>query len=184
MATYPVFSVGEVLTADDMNAVSGWKTGTATGTNTTALTVDGCFSADYLNYRVIFTVYTASISDIVFFMRSGTPPANDGGAVYDLYGFTLTPGAALNGNVQPNRTSGLLTDAFTGSTTQASGAFDLFLPNAASQTIQIGTSWGSNSGNIYYYNHRIETTTAYTGIQIKGSSANISGDVKVYGYRN
>lgn len=73
--TFPTFSVGEVLRAQDMNAVALWLVKTQTiGTGVSSVTVTGAFSADYDNYLVCVSGGSASGNTAINF-RCGTTSA-------------------------------------------------------------------------------------------------------------
>jgi hypothetical protein len=61
MATPPDFTTGAVLTAAQMNAVGLWLVKTQTvGSAVPDVTVTDAFSADYDNYKILYTGGTAS----------------------------------------------------------------------------------------------------------------------------
>ena len=74
--TFPVFASGDVLNASDMNAVSGWLVASGSNSNTTSLVIDNCFSADYANYRIVFTATggAAGTADAFVQFRVGSTP--------------------------------------------------------------------------------------------------------------
>jgi hypothetical protein len=53
--TFPVFSAGEVLRAQDMNAVGMWRVGGGSFTNVASFDIVG-FSSDYDNYQLVLNV--------------------------------------------------------------------------------------------------------------------------------
>jgi hypothetical protein len=88
--TFPVFSVGEVLRAQDMNAVGLWLVKSqVVGTGVSSVTVTGAFSADYDNYEVVYQTGDASATAALFvkFNNSAGATYSYGGG-YTLYGTT------------------------------------------------------------------------------------------------
>ena len=54
--TFPSFSAGEVLRAQDMNAVGRWLVKTVTvGSAVTTVPVTDAFSTEYDNYEIVFS---------------------------------------------------------------------------------------------------------------------------------
>jgi hypothetical protein len=70
--TFPTFSVGEVLRAQDMNAVGLWLVKTqAVGSGVSSVTVTGAFSADYDNYKITYNGGTGNgLQDITMRLDS------------------------------------------------------------------------------------------------------------------
>jgi hypothetical protein len=70
--TFPTFSSGEVLRAQDMNAVGLWLVKTQTvGSGVSSVTVTGAFSTEYDNYLINVSGGTASGNTTLSF-RCGT----------------------------------------------------------------------------------------------------------------
>lgn len=179
----PVFTTGEVLTAANMNAVGLWKVAETTFTNSANPFINGCFSSSYQNYLVKVTVQSVGGgADVFYRLRSGTSTPETG-AVYDRFGFYwLTSGVNFT---NANQTAGYVTDATNVSSNTGAADLQFFRPNEAVVTTQNGHAWGANSGAVYFSSCRIETTTQYTGIELTTLSAtNITGTMRVYGYRN
>ena len=54
--TYPTFTNGQVLPASDLNAIGLWLVKSQTvGTGVSSVTVSNAFSADFDNYRIIYS---------------------------------------------------------------------------------------------------------------------------------
>jgi hypothetical protein len=179
--TYPSFSAGEVLRAADMNAVGLWLVKSQTvGTGVSSVTVTGAFSADYENYKIIYSGGTQSAdashalrlggsttgyNTVLFYTDSATPP------------ITIPP-AVQNGANLSAWIGG-------GSAGQAAHAeFELLGPNLAAYTkirnglYQDGTNYGTMQGE-----HRV--ATAYTSFELLAGTGTITGGtIRVYGYRN
>ena len=193
MATPPDFSVGQVLTAAQMNAVGLWRVTSCTatftggtggsvsdgvvtiGTNNTAITVSSAFSADFDNYRIILSNATASAGDNSIFFR----PGGDATANYSTNGFYLQYTGATGSPNESNVTNGVAVGIT--STTATSVAFDVFNPQKATWTFVTGGNAGSGFMAFYAGVHKV--STAYTSFVIRLATANFTGGtIKVYGY--
>jgi hypothetical protein len=179
--SYPDFVSGDVLNASDMNAVGLWKIAETTFTTSANPFINGCFSSTYENYVVKFMVEASTPVNLSFRVRSGTSTPETG-AVYDAFGFFFSAG--INSAVLANQTSGKLCDVTNVGGNRSAGTLDIFGPNTPRPTILNTQSWDSNSGGVYFPSFRIETNTAYTGIELVPSSGTLTGTMRVYGYRN
>jgi hypothetical protein len=176
----PDFSPGEVLTAAAMDSIGLWKIGETSFTTAANPFINGCFSSDYQNYLVQVVAISSTGADLYFRMRSGVNTPETGG-VYDRYGFNWgTSGVNM---VSANLVAAVISDI--GTTSKAVGNVNFYGPNEAVHTIVNSHSWGNNTGAVYFPTHRIETTTAYTGIELTTlTAATLTGTMRVYGYRN
>ena len=183
--TFPTFSAGETLRAQDMNAVGLWRVGG--GTLSTATTdFVGCFTSDYTDYRIVIDQITWSgTGDLYFRMLNGTTP--DMTAIYSW---------AYNGlsatNVASNSNGNGLTLGYLGTSNQGlnnsvvgSCSFDIYAPNIPTRTLFTGLGIGvildfvSKSG-IAAHN----LGSAFNGIRLlTGSAVTMTGNVSIYGYR-
>ena len=179
----PSFSVGEVLTSSAMNQVGLWKIAETTFTNSATPFINGCFSSDYQNYVVKMVLTSAGSATNVFFrFRSGTSTPENG-AVYDRYGCRWST-SAIN-MVSANLTNAHLIDVTSTTSHRGVVTMDIFSPNETIYTVINTHSWDSNTGEVWFPSYRMETTTAYTGLEISSyGGSNLTGSIRVYGYRN
>lgn len=146
--------------------------------------INGCFTSSYNHYRLMLSIATSATTDIRWRLRSGTN-TQEAGSVYDRYGFYWnqnTPAAANSSAA--NQTSGYLADTYLGASDRAVSTIEMFNPNNAVYTNAMIQAWGTNTGYMYFYNTRIETTTQYTGFELSCDSGTLTGNISVYGYRN
>lgn len=193
----PVFSTGEVLTAANMNAVGLWRVtgctvssvgGTAAtasngvitvGTGNTSITVSNAFSANYSNYRVIWSGGTMSSTGSVAIQLN-----NSTGTTYRLSGIYMAYGSTTVNGYGP-ALSTRWTDTGIMSTTEGTTDFDIYNPFATKPTRMRTTSWEQSQ----YYNFVgfDSSTASSTGFTITPAGAGPSftgGTICVYGYRN
>lgn len=146
--------------------------------------INGCFTSSYNHYRLMLSIGTSATTDLRFRLRYGTS-TQEAGAVYDRYGFYWnhnTP-AAVNSTAS-NQTSGYVSESYLGASDRAVSTIDLFNPNNTVNTNAMVQAWGTNTGYLYFYNTRVETTTQYTGFELSCDSGTLTGNISVYGYRN
>jgi hypothetical protein len=157
-----------------------------TFTNAANPFINGCFSSDYENYLVKVVIETSAIADAYFRMRSGvnTPET---GAVYDRYGFQAGASSTYVSLIGGNLVAAVIADTTNSAltTTRTTGDIQIYGPNETKHTMTTAVGWGSQTGAIWYPSHRIETLTAYTGIELTTLSATtLTGTMRVYGYRD
>ena len=193
--TFPSFSVGEVLTAADMNAVGLWRVtsctvtsvgGTAAtasngvvtiGAGNTSVTIANAFSSDYANYRIVISGATASVGSDYSFQFSGIT-----GSVYQTAGFYMTPGTATLNAYAPAAAVQWLIGSM--NTVRFSSIFDVISPQLAQQKFFMNSAGISTTG-YYQFSGLCTSTTSATGFSLIPNTGNFQGGtVRVYGYRN
>jgi hypothetical protein len=180
----PVFAVGEVLTAANMNQIGLWKIAETTFTTAANPFINGCFSSDYRNYMVKINCFaSATPTNVVVRLRSGTNTVETA-SVYDRFGFEYASGTAVISLVNSAQPGANLGQAFT-STQRFVSQVDFYEPNVATATSFWARAWSSASGNLNFPSFRISNTTQYTGLELNiTGGATITGSMVVYGYRN
>lgn len=180
--SFPVFVSGDVLNASDMNAVGMWKTSATTFTSASSHSVNNCFSSSYDAYRVV--VYWTSSTTLQVTMRLRVGGVDNSGA--SSYGITtLRAFDSTTGSTSANQSS----FAFSGvaQTERAMAVFDIVQPAVAVHTLINGiTTQGlitENSKCTTFWG-RHDQSVAYDGFTLIASTGNITGYVKVFGYRN
>jgi hypothetical protein len=176
--SFPAFSSGDILTANDMNAVGLWLVKTQTiGSNVGNVTVTDAFSANYDNYKITIsggsaagatalelqlgaatTGYYAGYTIVTYSTNAVTGTANNNASSWTLVGSGSTDSVHMNVEVM----SPFLTE-----TTQIWGQ------------AQVGLSVSRQVSGI------LNNTTSYTSFKITATSNNLTGGtIRVYGYRN
>lgn len=196
MATPPDFSVGQVLTAAQMNAIGLWRVTTCTatftggtagsvsngvvtvGTNNTAISIANAFSSDFDNYRILYSGGVGSTLISMTLQLNGSATGYYGITNYALYTTATTPASGGDNNTTLWNSIGYASTGFT----QIS--LDLLSPNLARWTTLANASWaaGTVAGST---NGTHQVATAYTGFTIGVNTGNLTGGkIRVYGYRN
>jgi hypothetical protein len=183
MATPPVFTAGQVLTAAQMNLVGWWKITTATFSATSAVNVDNVFTSDYRNYAIVLEYTTSSTNNLQMQLRVGGVSA------------------ATNYNIQAfNASSTVLTGSRSASTTvvnvgySTNGSFTstalvyVFRPQLAEPTdftVLGGENFGAYTVPIIRYDHANHSaSTAYDGFGlIVAGGQTTTGRYIVYGMK-
>lgn len=179
---FPSFSVGDVLTAADMNAVGLWKVGGASGTTASNIAVNGCFSSDFDVYQVVITVTSSANTSLYVKLRNGT---TDKSANYWYGGFYIPMSGAASINAENSNVA--LTDGFRVAAMNNSGitvvSAVLGYPFQTSRTTWTGSPQSTEAFARLYNCYHNENYSA-DGINVIPQTGTITGTVRVYGYRN
>jgi hypothetical protein len=176
--SFPVFASGDVLNASDMNAVGLWLVKTQTvGTGVSSVPVTGAFSADYDNYRIIYTNGTSSTTGSLNLSL---------GSVTTNYFNATTYTVFSSGGVSSTSNNGVSGSfVYAGATDATNGThltIDLFSPFLSKSTGYSGgfivTDVSGSSGGLQ------KSNTSFTGFTITpGAGTLTGGTIYVYGYR-
>jgi hypothetical protein len=177
--SFPSFSAGEVLTAADMNAVSGWLVKTQTvGTGVSSVAVTSAFSTDYDNYAIIYAGGTGSTPAAITFQLTGSTAG-----YYSAWNGTVYSTGGANNGSDNNTASWTAGAAFTEG---AAMNVQLLQPFKSVRTgiyfsrVDYRTTGASAVGNGFH-----NTAASYTGFTIAPSAGTLTGGIiRVYGYRN
>jgi hypothetical protein len=176
--TFPTFAAGEVLRAQDMNAVGLWLVKSqAVGAGVASISVTGAFSADYDNYRIIYSGGTASATTDLSLTLGGSATAYFGAMQFQ---------STTSGTVSAAGTNNGTGFPWLGGSAGAQAvhaSFELFNPflpmytKIRHATYQNGDNYGSMNGE-----HRV--ATGYTSFAITVGTGTITGGtISVYGFK-
>lgn len=196
---YPSFSVGDVLTAADMNAVGMWlikSENAVTATNASPYGVQSVFTSDFRNYRLEWYASQATATSSVFiqyFTGTNTPVTTaiynyQWGGSYIAAGPTYYfAGYATTNPFAP--ATNLYLGATMAATYSSHGWLDILAPQVASvSTRAIGQALSAYDGT--YYNTtlhgggNLETASQYTGFRFIPSAGTQTITYRLYGYRD
>lgn len=178
---------GNLVTAMSASLAPGMThlrtTSFSTSTSGQEVPIASVFSNTYNNYRIIITG-DGSVNGGEMRIRMRTGSTNASGAsdyIWTYYGFFTVTGAFQGG-------TGAASYAYLGPNRVYTIVIDLFLDTAGSQTYTRFTyhsaaysgNWGGVNGNGFLNT----SNQSYDGFAIFPSSGTISGNVRVYGYRN
>jgi hypothetical protein len=175
----PDFSPGEVLTAAAMDSIGLWLVKTQTvGTGVSSVTVTGAFSADYDNYKILYTGGVGSAAAGVTLKMGSTTAGYYNQLIYATYA-----GVTVLANVSDNNNA-IWSFIGTASTSFARLELEINNPYSALRTVIKGSYLDTtNSGNFSGY---LDNATSYTAFTIapQGATTLTGGTIRVYGYRN
>lgn len=175
--TYPSFSAGEVLRAQDMNAVGLWLVKSQTvGTGVSSVPVTSVFSSDYDNYKIIVNGASSSaITDLRISFNGSVGNFYYWNIVYFGWG----NGTVLGGGAGPVA-GGTVSQIYTGE--PYFSTIEVANPNLARRTYCAFSGAGANnsgSGSVMDY-----TTNVHTGFTLTPASGTLTGGtISVYGYK-
>jgi len=187
-AAYP-WSAGDVITAADLNAYAGlvYITG-GTVSGSTTLSVDNCFTSQFVNYRIVFGGMSTSVVSRAFRLRLRASGTDDTSSNFDyaFRGIRASGVAADTNLVGASFTEiGVFLDTAT-NVQLGSCSMDVYGPAVADRTFAtinaIGheTNMFTRSGGFTHF-----ANTAYDGFTIYlNSTGNIQFNWRVYGYND
>jgi hypothetical protein len=151
--------------------------GQVTFTAATAVSVNGCFSATYDNYRIVFEGVGSTVDVPKLRLRLAGTDAS--GANYD---FEQVTGSTTTVSAQ-NYASETSWSYFTAqSTVSMIGEVIIRRPNLAQTTMVSGQGGRENAVVMVTGYHTL--TTQYDGFSLLAPSGNLTGTLRVYGMRN
>jgi hypothetical protein len=191
--TFPTFTVGETLRAADMNAVGMWKVGTFTANGSSrSLDCDNVFTDDYQRYRVVGQFRSTIQTNSLFFqLRNSAGTALNTGYYGTTYGQDYAGGGTGFSANSANTVAyvGWIPNSASSPFYYLTFAFDLFNTRSSVDV----TSWngqhtGLSSGSAFLAGSFYGTRTAgevNRGLVFdNGGAGNITGNVRIYGYRD
>lgn len=181
MATPPTFTVGQVLTAAQMNAVGMWKLGTITYTNTTSGTLDGVLTSDYDNYLITWEMTNTATNANNIFLRLRKNGTDSSTGYFNQWIYAVSGGSPLLANATNEAE---WTIGYAGNR-RASGTISLFMPQVSGTTAFTWQGGGTSNGGtgIIASGQGVHTVSdSYDGIKIR-TTDNMTGKIVVYGYR-
>lgn len=194
--TFPVFANGDALPASDMNAIGVWRLANATFTgvtNAAPLDINGVFSSNYDNYKLIIrSSQTVATGNNFFRLRTASTVETANLYNYATYGAWVAAGPTYQNGNYANTSPFAPDSAFyfggVGNGYSVSAEYDIFSPNETRSTRISGSFYLDYSGTLYNVAMQsigeLQTTTAYTGLRIYPSAGSMAGEYWIYGYRN
>ena len=157
----------------------------AGGTISDTTSVNNCFSATYLNYKVVFSNLVSG-TNVQVRMRMRASGSDDSNSLYTYAHIAqnTSTGAVQSGGTGRDTTQ-FAFGSFNNYTNGQSFSFDIFSPFAAKNT---------NYGPGIFFDDEIvllgfisgvhKSTTSFDGLTIFPASSTLAGSYKVYGYAN
>ena len=185
---YPTFAVGDVLAANDMNAVGMWKITSQTFSAQTQVDFIGVFSSNYTNYRIVFDEWTATVSEN-HFLRLRDSSGVLSGVNYWTQRLESTSTTVTGINVGGGSSTTWFPVYLVQSSNAAAGAsgyIDIFQPNVSGKYTRASGEFvrtdNTTNATTTQFAGIYNLTTALTGFSlVRNSTATMSGTVTVYG---
>lgn len=147
---------------------------TVTFTTVNSVSLNGCFTGDYDNYRVFLRSIGSTNVDVILRLRtSGSDATGSDYTRQTLYAFSTTVGA--------DTSTGTSITISTGNTTSGLATIEVSRPQVATPTFF--TSFGGRSESLKVFTGLHGLSTSYDGMTIFPNTGTISGTVSVYGYK-
>jgi hypothetical protein len=188
MATPPVFTAGQVLTAAQMNDIGMWLVGSSDYTTVTSVTLNDVFTSDFRNYKLFWSQTTGASSGNVTiqFTVAGTATTTN------YLGKSLAFHSVASGLELSDNTAG--TDEILISFTSSNAAHaknsacevTIYEPQTANVTKVHSVATSSFGANPLYWNvtNGLQTdSTQFDGCKIL-FPGNSTGTIRIYGMRN
>ena len=153
---------------------------TVTFTTVSSVSLNGCFTSTYTNYRVLVNLTARSniSTDLLMRMRaSGTDNTATSYARSQV--FSVYSGTTIS--VNNNATAGNYFFLSFPPADTSSRAIDVMAPQAAARTFIQSNCGNQDSWSLAMGNH--DSTTSFDGFTIYISAGTISGSVAVYGFK-
>ena len=172
--TYPTFTNGQVLPASDLNAIGLWLVKSQTvGTGVSSVTVSNAFSADFDNYRIIYSGGVGSTAQAIQLQLGSATTLYYGILTYVAYSTGATSNVTTN--------NGSLWQ-YVGEASTSITWVDIDVCNPyLSKFTQFGGQYvGSVAGTVGGYH---AANSSYTSFTLSVAGTLTGGTISVYGYR-
>ena len=159
---------------------------TETFSAVSSVSVDDVFTSDYQNYRVVVFLASMSASTVVLmkFRNAGSDLSASG---YLSNNRGLSDGGTLASHNFAGATTGMSL-GFTSSAHNFASFIDVFDPAGTQRPVIIGETQGQLSGASGFASWRIggkyNAAATADGMSLIISSGNMTGSLRIYGYRN
>ena len=157
----------------------------AGGTISDTTSVDNCFSATYLNYKIVFSNLVSGASSAVK-LRMRASGSDDTNSLYSFanFGQDTSTGSEINLGTGRDTTSFLLGYG-NNFTNGQSLSIDFFSPQTAKNThYGPGVFWNDEKDYAGFIAGIHKSTTSFDGFTIFPTTSTLAGTFKVYGYAN
>lgn len=157
-------------------------TGLVTFTNASSVSINGCFTSAYANYRIILEVPTAGATSALNF-RLRASGADNASSSYGQF-WTMS---RITGAIQSNNGTGSVFQfgsVIALSNRFVEAAFDVINPNAAKTTDWNGQGIFYDASGSYLNSFAgiFDAATVFDGFTVYVTGTTITGTLKVYGY--
>ena len=154
--------------------------GNVTFSGASSVSVNGCFTTTYDNYRIIFNTALSADADLTFkYRNSGT----DTSAAYYSYNHSMFPIAGTQG--AGTRTNNSTFIAFNGGLGTLNYVVDIRNPYISGQKKYLNAQGISSAlYSIHQTGGSLDNTNQFDSFTLAPQSGNITGTIRVYGYKD
>lgn len=148
-----------------------------------SVSVNNCFQSSYLNYQLLINVDSVSVANSLNLRLRASGVDNSSNNYYYNGTRTDTAAGALNA-LAPGLVD--IFRIFVSNSGTGSARIDMYNPQASVRTAVSYQSISQNATDITTIaaSGMMSVTTSYDGFTLLASTGNITGTVRVYGYRN
>lgn len=184
---------GQVLTADSAESTGlKWATpsggaliltGSADFTTSSAVNINNCFSATYLNYLVLINITAVSATDMDLAVRLRVGGVDNSTSNY--YDNTFqNNGTTAGGNRVNTATSWNFGNTASSKATQLAAQATFYDPFSSITTKVLSHSnrWNSSDNNQFIMANEHRVASSFDGVSFIPGSGTISGKIRIYGY--
>jgi hypothetical protein len=181
-----VLKVNSGATAPEWGSASAGAlvlTGSADFTTSSAVNINNCFSATYLNYLIQINITAVSATDMDLAMRLRVGGTDNSSANYFDQTFQQR-GNTTGGNAVNSATSWSLGNMASSKQTQLATEMTIFDPFASITTKALSHSnrWNSSDFNQFIMANEHRVASSFDGCSFIPGSGTITGKIRIYGY--
>ena len=152
------------------------------GTN---LSVNGCFTSTYTNYKIVFDLTTATTYSTIKVRLRASGTDNTGATSYKSAGGDSSQPAAASGFGGQVFSDDYFRFGWVGVDGTTGGEFSMYRPYLTERTVFTGLNFGNAAGDRYFsmMGGQHDQSTSYDGFSIVlAATATLSGSIYIYGW--
>ena len=158
--------------------------GTVSFSGASSVSLNGCFTSAYFNYKIVIYLTSPSGSNTIRF-RTRSSGSDLTSSVYRTVAFYSNSAANSYGGLESSSTGSYGALSYSGVQGNAI-EFDIFNPQITNYTHLRSTSTFADGTNMFLLGTGtvVNNTTSYDGFTIYPAAQSITGTIRVYGYKN
>jgi hypothetical protein len=162
------------------------STGGVSFTSASTVNLNGCFTSSYENYKIVMNLHGTVSADCNIRLRaSGTDLS--GSIYYNTYDYQRTDNDTGGGGNATQTSWQNIIRPNASSSQKGMSSFDIISPQTLDTTKLVGqfVYWENGSMVTHIsFSGMVNNNLSYDGLTLIPTSGNITGSVKIYGYRN
>ena len=184
---------GQVLTADSAQSTGlKWATpsggaliltGSADFTTSSAVNINNCFSATYLNYLVLINITAVSATDADLTARLRVSGADNSSSNYfdNVFFVNGTSTGGLRNSSVTSWNFGNMASSKADRLAQEITIYDPF-SSITTKALSMSNRWNSSDNYLAHQANEHRVSSSFDGISFIPSTGTISGKIRIYGY--